>query len=115
MSLAGSFVWLRLEHIPLSLGMLRPLIGAAILAMLLIAIAEARNWARIGLLILTTYGLVMAVFSIVLNARRMPLLVGTDVVVLIATLYSLALLFKRDSNSWFRTRGHSSEMANADV
>jgi threonine/homoserine efflux transporter RhtA len=98
--------WMWSEGIPLNaaalLLSLRPLAGLAVSAMLLFAIAERRTWARIVLLVLSAYGLLLTVLNALLEFRRIPLLVAIDITIGIATVYALFLLFSRESNAWFR-------------
>ncbi len=70
-------------------------------AILLVAMTEGRNWARIIFLGYSAYWCILTASSAVLDARTIPAIVALDVVVSIATIYALVLLFRRESNSWF--------------
>jgi hypothetical protein len=83
---------------------LRPLLGPVASAMLLVAVAQRRNWARVVLLVISAYGLVLDTLNALLVFHRVPVLAAIDIVVAIATAYALCLLFSRESNTWFRRK-----------
>jgi hypothetical protein len=95
-----------LEGFPLGLGTLLsslwPMIGLFATAMLLSAVGQRRNWARLILLVVSSYGIALTFLAALLDFHRAPLLISVDVAVGIATIYALALLFCRASNAWFR-------------
>lgn len=85
------------------------LFGLSLGFILLAAIAECRNWARILFLVGSIFGCIGTALDLVLGERPISLLDVFDVVLDVLTIYGLILLFGKQSNAWFRSAGKSEE------
>ena len=85
------------------------LFGLALGCLLLAAVAECRNWARILFLITSIFGCVSTALDLVLGEQPISLITGFVVALDIAMIYGLILLFGKQSNAWFRSAGKFEE------
>ena len=95
----------RITGIPMLVALVMVVAFFGVLFFLVMKISAGRNWARILWLILVLLNAPFAIMAYPEAVRR-NLIAGTlSIIIVLLQLIGTGLLFTKNSNSWFRTRG----------